>query len=188
MTATTVGIRKNLNVEGLKMLAHQAGPCVTIQVPTCRPGSGDGSRLKNLRQLTHEAIRQLRNLDRPAQAEAVITEIENLAATLPADHGGPGMTLFCAPGFAATYETPGVREMVTVGDQFYLLPHLAAAQAPGEFLVLGLSQKHLRLLRFEHGRCSELPLPAGVPASLEAAGAFDKADHNVEGRAPGGPS
>lgn len=188
MTATTVGILKNLNVEGLKMLAHQAGPCATIQIPAYRPGSGDGSRLMNLRQLTHEAARQLRNLDRPEQAEGVIAEMDSLVATLPAEHGGPGVTLFCAPGFAAAYETPGVRELVTVGDHFYLLPHLATAQAPGEFFVLGLSQKHLRLLRYEYGRCSELPLPAGVPASLEAAGGFDKTDHNVEGRASGGPS
>ena len=188
MTETDTAILKNLNVEDLKKLAHQTGPCVTIQVPAFRPGSGDGSREVNLRQLTHKAVRQLRNLDRHAEAEQVIAGLEHLVTTLPADHGGPGITLFCAPGFAAAYETRGVREQVTVGDDFYLLPHLESAQAPGVFFILGLSQNQLRLLRYEHGYCTELPLPAGVPASLEAAGAFDKTDHNVEGRSPGGPS
>src|SRR6185295_2712868 len=150
---------------------------------------GGGSRQAHLRQLTHVAEEELRKLDCPTEAAGLAAAaLENLAGTLPMDHGGPAMTLFCAPGFAAAYESPGMREQVTVGDHFFLLPQLPSALAPQNFFVLGLSQNHLRLFRFEHGHCAEMPLPAGVPASLEEAGAFDKVDHNVEGRSPGGPS
>lgn len=188
MTPTMTGTLKNLNVEELKALARQAGPCVTIQVPTYQPGSGGGSRQANLRQLTHTALEELRKLDRPDQAALAAAALENLVRTLPVEHGGPGMTLFCAPGFEAAFETPAIREQVTVGDHFYLLPQLTNALAPQDLFVLGLSQKHLRLFHYQYGRCAELPLPAAVPPSLEAAGAFDKPDHTLEGRSSGGPS
>ena len=54
--------------------------------------------------------------------------------------------------------------------------------------MLGLSVKQLRLFRYVNGECHELPLPAGVPASLDAAGAFDKPDHDLETRSAGGSS
>src|SRR6185295_9097732 len=114
-------------------------------------------------------------------------------AKLPMDHGGPAMTLFCAPAFEAAFETPvvrtgGTREQATVGSCFHLLPHLAAAHAPHDFFILGLSQNHLRWFRYVSGHCSELPLPTGVPASLQAAGAFDTPEHTLENRSSGGPS
>lgn len=138
--------------------------------------------------MTHTALEELRKLDRPKEAALTAAALENLIATLPADRGGPAMTLFCAPGYEAAYETPGVREQVTVGDHFCLLAQLANALAPQDFFILGLSQNHLRLFHYVGGRCTEMPLPAGVPASLEAAGAFDKPDHTMEGRSSGGPS
>ncbi len=188
MTLTQTNTLKNLNIEDLKALARQAGPCISIQIPADQPGSGRGSRREHLRQLTHNATEGLRNLNRPAEAEQVAAALENLIGKLPVDHGGLGMTLFCAPGFEAAFETPAVREQATVASRFHLLPHLAAAQAPQDFFILGLSQKHLRLFHYEGGRCSELPLPAEVPASLAAAGAFDTPEHTLEGRSSGGPS
>ncbi len=188
MTPTMTGTLKNLNSDELKALARQVGPCVTIQIPAYQPGAGGGSRQAHLRQLTHTALEELGKLDRPTEARRAAAALENLIAALPVNHGGPAMTLFCAPGFEAAYETPGVREQVAVGDHFYLLAQLANALAPQDFFILGLSQNHPRLFHYQHGRCAELPLPAAVPASLEAAGAFDKPDHTLEGRSSGGPS
>jgi hypothetical protein len=188
MTPTQTITLKNLNIEDLKALARQSGPCVSIQVPAYQPGSGGGTRQAHVRQLTQTALERLRNLKRPAEAEQVASALENLIRKLPVEHGGLGMTLFCAPGFEAAFETPAVREQATVASRFHLLPHLAAAQAPQDFFILGLSQNRLRLFHYEGGRCSELPLPAEVPASLEAAGAFDTPEHTLEGRSSGGPS
>lgn len=189
MISTTKTTRKSLNMEDLKALARYAGPCVTIQLPSFRPGAGTGSRQAHLRQLTQAAAEGLRKLNWPQEADQVVAAIDSLAQTLPMDSGGPALTLFCAPRFEAAFETPGVEaEEVTIGSRFHLLPHLAAAQAPQDFYVLGISQNRLRLLRYRNGRCEELPLPPSVPASLDAAGAFDKPDHTQEARSSGGPS
>jgi hypothetical protein len=188
MTPTQTNTLKHLNIDDLKALARQAGPCISIQVPAYQPGSGGGSRLAHLRQLTQKALEGLRNLDRPAKAGEAIAALENLIGKLSVEHGGSGMTLFCAPAFEAAFETPGVREQARVGNCFHLLPHLAAAQAPQNFFILGLSQNHLRWFRYVSGHCSELPLPAGVPTSLQAAGAFDTPEHTLENRSSGGPS
>ena len=188
MTASMTDTVKNLNVEELKLLARQSGPCVSIQIPAYQPGAGGGSRQAYLRQLTHKAEEALRNMDRPEDAERAAAALESLIQKLPVEHGGPGLALFCAPGFEAAFETPVAHEHVVVGDHFYLLPHIAAAQTPRDFFVVGLSRNHLRLFHYQSGRCTELPLPAGVPASLEQAGAFDQEDHTVEGRSSAGPS
>jgi len=57
-----------------------------------------------------------------------------------------------------------------------------------DFFVLGLSMKHLRVFRYVSGGCQELPLPAAVPVSLDAAGAFDKPHPQLENRSASGPS
>jgi hypothetical protein len=77
---------------------------------------------------------------------------------------------------------------MVIADHFYLAPFVSSAFAPHEFFVLGLSMKHLRLFRYVNGECYELPLPAGVPPSLDAAGGFDKPDHQLENRSASGPS
>jgi len=77
---------------------------------------------------------------------------------------------------------------MVIADHFYLTPFVSSAFAPHEFFVLGLSMKHLRLFRYVNGECYELPLPAAVPPSLDAAGGFDKPDHQLENRSASGPS
>ncbi len=189
MTATTTITPRYLTIDDLKGLARYTGPCVTIQIPGYRPGSGGPTRLAHLRQLTHTAAAALRKISRPDEAAEVAEALERLTQTLPLETGGPGVTLFCAPHFDAAYLTPTVsKEEVMIGSHFHLVPQLSAALAPQEFFVLGISQNLLRLFRYRHGQCEELPLPAGVPANLADAGAFDKPDHTQESRSPVGPS
>jgi hypothetical protein len=189
ITSTSITPLKSLHIADLKVLARYHGPCVTIQLPSYHPGAGGGTRLAHLRQLTQAAADGLRKLNWPEKADLVVAAIEELLHTLPLESGGPGLTLFCAPRFEAAYETPGIdTEEVTVGSRFHLLPQLIAAQAPQDFFILGISQKRLRLFRYHQGRCDEMALPASVPASLAAAGSFDKPDHTQESRSAGGPS
>jgi hypothetical protein len=183
---------KLLNIDDLKLLSRHAGPCVTISIPAYQPGAGGGTRHAHLRHLTQTAAGQLGHLNRPEAPDAgdnLASALELLAATLDQGHGGPGVTLFCAPGFTAAYETPGVRaDAVTVGDHFDLLPLVAAAQALNHFFVLGISKNKLRLFHYSNGRAEELALPASVPVSLEAAGAFDEPEHTMNTHSPAGPS
>ena len=68
------------------------------------------------------------------------------------------------------------------------MPLLPTALAPQDFYILGISEKHVRLWRYSHGHCEERPLSAAVPPNLEAAGAFDQPDHDLENRSASGPS
>lgn len=195
MTSTTRIVPKNLHIEDLKALARYDGPCVSIRLPAFRPGAGTGSRLAHLRQLAQTAADGLRKLNWPTEADQVVACLENLTHTLPLDSGGPGLTIFCSPRFEAAYQMPpGVETPVVdagevaIGSRFYLVPHLATAQAPQDFFVLGISRNRVRLLRYRDGHCEELPLPPSVPPNLDAAGAFDKPDHMQEARSYGGPS
>lgn len=188
MTPTIKNTSKFLNMEDLKLLSRHTGPCVTVSIPGYQPGAGAGTRHAHLRHLTQTAAEQLGHLNRP-EAGGMAAALELLAGTLDDGHGGPGVTLFCAPGFTAAYETPGVRaDGVTVRDRFDLLPLVTAALIPSRFFVLGLSRNRLRLYHYLHGRVEELALPAGVPPSLEAAGAFDEPEHTMNTHSPAGPS
>jgi len=55
-----------------------------------------------------------------------------------------------------------------------------------EFYILGLNEKHLRLLHYIDGECEEAQLPDAVPKSAEAAGAFDVPDHTLRDRSGAG--
>lgn len=183
---------KLLNMDDLRLLSRHTGPCVTISIPSYQPGANSGTRHAHLRNLTQTAAKQLGHLNRPVAEDArdnVASALELLAGALDDGHGGPGVTLFCAPGFTATYETPGIRgDVVTVGERFDLLHLVAAAQIPGRFFVLGISKNKLRLFHYVSGRAEELALPADVPISLEAAGAFDEPEHTMNSHSPAGPS
>jgi len=188
MTATINITSKFLNMDDLKLLARHTGPCVTVSIPGYQPGAGGGSRHAHLRHLAQTAADQLGHLNRPETGE-MAAALDLIAGTLDNGHGGPGVTLFCAPGFTASYETPGVRaDAVIVGDRFDLLPLLTAAMIPSRFFVLGVSRNRLRLFRYADGHVEELALPAAVPPSLEAASAFDEPEHTMDSHSAAGPS
>ncbi len=180
---------KLLNIDDLKLLSRHAGPCVTIGIPAYQPGTGGGTRHAHLRHLTQTAADQLGHLNRPEVGDDLMSALELLATTLDGGHGGPGVTLFCAPGFTAVYETQSVRtDAVTVGDRFDVLPLVATAQTPRRFFILGISKKKIRLFHYSDSNAEELALPASIPVSLEAAGAFDEPEHTMDSHSPAGPS
>jgi release factor family 6 len=181
MTTATDMTMKTLDLDELRTLARQTGPCITLQIPAVKPGAGDGSRHAYLRQLTQDASNKLSVVNRSPEAAQVIATMERLVASMDDQHGGPALTLFCAPAFAGVYETPEASAAkAMVGSRFHLLPLLATALASHQFFILGLSQNKIRFVRYAEGRCDEQPLPPGVPVSLDEAGAFDKPDHRLE--------
>jgi hypothetical protein len=188
MTASINISSKFLNMDDLKLLSRHGGPCVTVSIPGYQPGANGGSRHAHLRHLTQTAVEQLGHLHLP-ETDDMAGAIELLTGELDDGHGGPGVTLFCAPGFTASYETPDVRaDAVTVGERFHLLPLMSAALIPRRFFVLGVSRNRIRLYHYADGRVEELALPAGVPPSLEAAGAFDEPEHISDSHSAAGPS
>ena len=160
---------KTLDAQELSHLARQKNPGVTIQIPDVRPGAAPGSRLSYLRQLTHEAAHGLRTLNRSPHVEDLVHTLEQLAGLLEKDQGGPGVTVLAAPGWEAIYQTPGAAERLTIASRFHILPLLPAALAPQDFFILGVSEKHVRLWRYSHGR-PRGAAPAGIRSAQSGNG------------------
>lgn len=168
-------------MEELRKLAHLQGPCVTMQVPDSHPGASDVPRTTQLRQLTQRAIESLGNLSRTPRAESLATALKAFVETID-DAGGPGFTVFVAPGLETVFATPGVQASSVASRHFNIVPLLAAAAAPKDFYALGLSRKTIRLWHVTPFDCEEVVLPHSVPASLAVAGAIDHPDHSIQNR------
>lgn len=79
-----------------------------------------------------------------------------------------GIALFLDCSEFFFFEVPGsVPETVVVGNRFYIKPMLPWLTEPREFLVLDLSGNRVSLLRCWNGKMSEVPLPRGVPYTVD---------------------
>jgi Bacterial archaeo-eukaryotic release factor family 3 len=189
MTSTLSTTHQTMDTDAIKFLAECTGPCITIHVPDHRPGAQSGSRQALWHHLVRTAGEQLTSGKFAAQAASLLAPLEELAGDPAIGAGGPGFVVFRSPDYMAKYDAPGLlTEKVMIGSHFHLTPFVAPAFAPRQFLVLGLSKKQLRLLECSNGECKEIALPAGVPASLEEAGQFNRSETDLENRSTAGPS
>ena len=181
MTPTLSSTHPTLDACAVKLLAGSRGPCITILIPGHHPGAPEGSR----RALFHDFVRAA-GQRLPASMVGPLAEMAEEPEFL---RGGPAEAIFRGPEFIARHHVRGpLDEKLVVASHFHLMPFLVSSFAPQEFFILALGRKHLRFLEYSGGDCKELALPAGVPANLEAAGGFDRPDHDLENRAPAGPS
>jgi len=192
-TSTLTATSGILDSHAVKFLAGCHGPCITMVVPAHHPGAQEGSRKALVHALVRTAAAQMKLGKLAGRAAELLAPVEEIAQESGSEAGGAGFAIFRAPEYTARYDLPDNPgtvsvEKLVIGDHFYLAPFVAGAFAPHEFFVLGLSTKHLRLFRFINGECQELPLPAAVPVSLDAAGGFDKPDHRLENRSASGKS
>jgi len=192
-TSTLTATSGILDGHAMKFLAACRGPCITIVVPAHHPGAQEGSRRALVHALVRTAGEQMTRGKLAGRATELLAPLEEIARESGAETGGAGFAIFRSPEYTARYYLPDTPantpvEKMMIADHFYLTPFVADAFAPHEFFVLGISIKHLRLFRYVNGECQELPLPPGVPGSLDAAGGFDQPDHQLENRSASGPS
>jgi hypothetical protein len=184
MTPTQGTVHRTLDPAAIRELATQKGPCVTMFIPDCHPGAQAGSRTALVRDMIHCAEAQLK-----AHAANVLSPLATIADSEEIAAGGPGFAIFRSPHHLEIFQLPGTTaESIVVASHFTLLALLERVYSPQQFYILGLSRKHLRLLRYNFGVCEEVPMPPQVPESVEAAGAFDAPDHDLENRSTAGVS
>jgi len=188
---TTLPLQKvpeTLDAHVLRVLARQQGLCITLVVPAHHPGAQDGSR----RALVHSLIRMAEEKlsgHKFADTGRLVAGLEEIDREAGTDGGSAGFAIFKSPEHTARYYLPDQpSERLIVSNCFCLLPFVADGFAPHDFFVLALGRKHLRLFRYSNGVCRALPLPATVPASLDAAIALDRPDHDLMNRSTAGPS
>jgi hypothetical protein len=189
MIPITGTIHRKLDAIAIKLLAECKGPCVTMLIPEHHPGARAGSRRTVVRDLIQSAAGQMAEGNFQAHVGDLLAPIEAVARDEATVAGGSGFAIFRSPRFLEVFDLPDWRtEKLSVASHLLLAPLAARAWVPQEFFILGISRKRLRLFRYRNGICEEAPLPPKVPASVEAAGAFDPPDHDLENRHSAGPS
>lgn len=179
MTPSSIAAVKDLDLEALKLLSGQTGPCLTIVLPERRPGAAEGDRRVVLRRLLkHPAL--------AGQEPGLLQPLEDLCEKPGLENGGLGLAVFRAPGFLACYRVPAKTERAAAAGHFLLAPFVVDAHIPGDFFALGLNKKRMRLFHCSQYECREAPWPAGVPSSLEEAGQHDRSERDLENRSTAG--
>lgn len=168
------------------LLRTQAGPCVSIFLPTQRTGRELQQNPIRLKNLLREAEQRLSDL-----GVRGVESITKPAHDLESDsffwrHQSGGLALFLAPEFAESYTLPvAFEDLVVVADHFHLKPILPLMSSGEHFYVLGLSQKYVKLFRGGRYSIGEVRL-SGVPASLSDALQYDDREPSLQSHGGGG--
>ena len=156
--------------------------CVSILVPTHRAGKEVQQakiRLKNLLgeaagRLTGHQLRKDR-IEETLRPGHDLLEDEGLWRSLE-----DGLAVYLAPGFSRVFKVPlPLEETLVVGSRFYVLPLLPPLGNRGDFFLLALSLKSVRLFAADRFEVREIDLP-GVPKSLTDAVGSDYEEDNVQ--------
>lgn len=144
---------------------------VSLFVPTHRvsaatDGDGDRLRWKNLLGAVEGTLTK-DGLDGRQAGQLLAPARELLSDSMAWSHMGDGLAMFLRPGWSATYRVPlDLPELGAAGPGFILGP-LLPLLTDQNYVVLTLSQKHVRVLRGSRDRIGELDVPA-VPGAFGA--------------------
>ena len=149
---------------------NDASAHVSLFLPTHRLGSEDRTdpvRWKNLLTSTESALAD-RGLRR-GEVEELLGPARMLQEdALAWQHMSDGLAMFLRPGWHSSYRVPvSLPELATVGERFVTGPLMRVVTRDSHFLLLALSQRHVRLFEGNMQRLEELEL-RDVPGSLRA--------------------
>lgn len=146
------------------------GPCISIFMPTLRVGDTQQNpiRFKNLLRSAEERLEGwgLRNGD----AESFLRPARRLMEDRVFwEHQEDGLALFRSSEVFKTYRVPlALRELSVVEDRFHLKPLFPLLSGDGQFYILTLSQKSIRLIRASRYGAQEVGL-GSIPSSFKEA-------------------
>lgn len=180
-----------LRLDQIQKLLGAAGPCITLLLPSYRPGEQAKSMATLLKTSLQDTARQLARCKIPAAVAAALLEpLGKLAENeelLAGSHFG--RVIFRSDGVFEQFELmEPATQALTVGGRFQIRPILTELHYPAEFYLLKLSMKDVGVLRCARLRAEHIRLPKGVPETLEEAMAFKPPDHDLENRSAAGSS
>lgn len=154
------------------LLSLEAGrPCVSIYMPTYRSGSETQQnpiRLKNLLRSVQDRLVETGMKD--TDAAELMTPVRELVDDqtfwqLQSD----GLAIFRSPKVLRTYRLPTwLDENAVVESRFHLKPLFSLLSGDGQFYIVSLSLKSIRLIAATRHSAREIEMP-DVPASFEEA-------------------
>lgn len=181
---------KRMSLDSLEPIVRTRATCLSIYLPAYQRGANVGRSDVLLRSLTDLAKDKLlaRGVS-SCDVEDLLHPVLDFAREEFLQRGHhESLAIFRAPNRFDVFVLPfPVKESVTVGATFYIMPVLEQLAVPSDYWVLALSRKGVRLLHGTASEVQETKLPASVPATLEDFLAFAHPDRR-ENRSSSGPS
>lgn len=169
------------------LMTNQAGPCVSIYMPTDRGDSRQNPiRFKTLLSRAEEAVKEM-----GAGAAENMDDFFNPARRLLEKdtfwkNQSDGFALFLSKNVFRYFRLPvDFDELSVVTHRFHLKPLLPFLSDDQRFYVLALSQNNVRLLQCTRQRVQEIQ-PDDMPESLQQALAYDLPQKQLQYYAGGG--
>ncbi len=167
-------------------------PSISIYMPTYRVGADveqNPIRLKNRLDAAQEQL-IAGGMDKPAAEELLQPARQLLSDEVYWQHQSDGLALFLSPEMQRAYRMPYDFEALTVvADRFHLKPLLPLLSGNGQFYLLTLSQKGVKLYQGSKYSVSQVPTE-DVPESLFDLLDYDELDYHMQfhtkSRTPGG--
>jgi hypothetical protein len=161
-------------------------------MPTYRVGADveqNPIRLKNRLDAAQEQL-IAGGMDKPAAEELLQPARQLLSDEVYWQHQSDGLALFLSPEMQRAYRMPYDFEALTVvADRFHLKPLLPLLSGNGQFYLLTLSQKGVKLYQGSKYSVSQVPTE-DVPESLFELLDYDELDYHMQfhtkSRTPGG--
>lgn len=148
--------------------------CVSIYMPTFRWGREVQQNEIRYRNLMNDATTLL-GIDevcRPQDRDAILKRLEAFRDDKRHDawcHPSAGLALFVTPDSMTVHQMGcTMTEQVHVGERFYLRPLLPALHGDGRFVLIAVSQNHVRLFDGSADGLEER-VPAELPENLKDA-------------------
>ena len=157
--------------------------CLSIYMPTEKAGPRTRQNPIRFKNLVNEAEEKLRSAGLTASdADKFLREakamIEDDDFWLNQDSG---LACFISSQKMHSYTLPhSFPELVVVSDHFHLKPLLPLITRDNKFYLLALAQNQIRLFQGNRYDIQELPLPEGVPASLDEALRYDELEKQLQ--------
>jgi hypothetical protein len=175
--------------EHLQDLLRAKGQCVSIFLPL--NGSQEGANL--FRTRTKAALKRAGQLivdtfGSETKSTWPPPELARFAEQLRRGRQRGGIAIFSCDGQShVLHANKDWDESIHVGEEYYIRPLLSLLMEPPAFHLLTLNEQDRRLLVCTREGAEEMPLPAGVPESLEEALLFKQPDHRLEHGSASGP-
>ena len=153
------------------LAGQEAGPCLSMFMPTHRAGPETRQDPLRFRNLMGEAAARLS--DQGLTSREVVDFLAPVAS-LDGDtafwrHMADGLAVFLAPGLHRRFRVPlDLEEGLFVGAGFRLRPLLPLTAENGSFFVLSLSQNEVRLFEATRSSIGEVALGPGSASMAEA--------------------
>lgn len=167
----------------LKDLASKInGTCVSIYMPAHRVGreqQQDPVRLKNLLDRAEGELVET-GLRAPDARSLLKNARELISDNDFWQHQSDGLAVFIDGEGTLTYRLPlNFDELVFVGEQFHIKPLLPMLSGDGQFFVLAISQKDIRLLQGTRYTVESVDI-GDVPTSMAEALWFDDPERQLQ--------